>query len=99
MMVKARRKLELGWIFKKYDNGEIFLTEMARMISDLLDKMEPLGHKKIDDLKTQLMWNFSSMAGHRKLTHEDFEEVMGRLYGWAEIHIEYDEVVCKIEID
>lgn len=87
-MSKWQRTLDLKDAWKKADNREIPTGELAKVISERLLAIQPLGIRDIDDKLIILATEFKFLGDEEDLTFKKFDSIMTLLYDWGDISLD-----------
>lgn len=85
-MADWQRKLELKDEWPKTRNGELSVSQLADIVADRLEALEPFGDKELDRSldyeREEIIEEFRALAEDADV--DDFDEVLERLYDWAD---------------
>lgn len=88
-MANWQRNLRLWPEWDQASEGEITVHELATVIAERLRGLKDFGgiHQSIDEDRIYLAEEFEDLSNDKDADTSDFDELMERLYDWADIQI------------
>lgn len=82
-MARWQRTLDLKDVWESKD-----LSLIARTIAQRLTEIEPLENEHSETLRQELIENFSDLADEPAPDVDDFDDLMDKLYDWADTRLD-----------
>lgn len=83
-MAKWQRTLKLNPQMQAFRNGEITLKELSASVAEKLRKVREFGVPGIDEEREEIADAFDGLAEDVEADADDFDNVLARLYDWAD---------------
>jgi hypothetical protein len=87
-MTNWQRTILLNPEWGQAQDGDYPVRDLARLISENLTALAPLGNAEVDDERDELAWRFGDLAKDTVLTDDEltreFDAAMSDLYDWGD---------------
>lgn len=83
-MADWQRVLQLKPEWEQAANGDIPIQSLAEAIATRLAKLKPFDDDRINEERDDLVAEFNALAAYEDATADDFDDIMSRLYDWAD---------------
>lgn len=89
-MAKWQQTLDLTSVFRKYDDGDMTIQQAAESTAGMMLSMPALCIKPIEEKRLQIADEFMFLSKDEHAEVSDFDEIMHRLYDWADTSLDGD---------
>jgi hypothetical protein len=96
-MANWKRTLDLVSIFRSAESEIITASQASALVANQISKLNPIGLDFIDDTLVDIEEEFITLSKDENFTFDDFDEVMGSLYDWADIPIDTKTKNCWVK--
>jgi len=87
-MADWQRTIRLNPEWAQAKAGSLAMNELARVIAERLKALPPFGVDHLDEERDEIAIEFSEAARDPSITGDDLDEVMRRLYDWADTRLD-----------
>ncbi len=98
-MADWQRKLEIADLHNGYRAGTVSVSDLASGVADRLAKLSAFNNEDLDTERDEIVEEFRCLSKENDPNIDDYDEVLERLYNWADTPLSNDwnpQKVCWV---